>query len=108
MIKWSLNGVLVGALMMGCATVSAEGVDAVAGRQAAETCFGCHAIAGYYNVYPSYHVPRIGGQQAGYIASALKAYRDGGRKHETMHANAANLTDEMIANIAAFVATQGN
>ncbi|MSR15197.1 MAG: hypothetical protein EXR86_11660 [Gammaproteobacteria bacterium] len=68
---------------------------------------GCHAIEGYFNVYPSYHVPRIGGQQAGYIESALKAYRDGSRKHGTMHANAANLTDEVIADIAAFVAGQG-
>ena len=107
MIKRNLYGVAAGALIMTTSPVFAEGGDPAAGRQAAETCFGCHAIEGYYNVYPSFHVPRIGGQQAAYIAAALKEYRDGGRKHATMHANAANLTDEMIANIATYVATQG-
>jgi cytochrome c553 len=81
---------------------------ALTGRQAAETCIGCHGIDGYFNVYPSYHVPKIGGQQAGYIAAALKAYRDGSRKHDTMHANAVNLTDDTIASIAAFFANQGH
>ena len=97
---------LVSGLMVATASAHAEG-NAAAGRKAAETCMGCHAIEGYFNVYPSYHVPRIGGQQAGYIASALKAYRDGGRKHDTMHANASNLTDDMIADIAAYVSSQG-
>ncbi len=100
------GGLLFGLLGTTTMPVSAEG-DPVAGRQAAETCMGCHAIEGYFNVYPSYHVPRIAGQSAGYIAAALKAYRDGGRQHGTMHANAANLTDEAIANIAAFVASDG-
>ena len=107
MSKWNLCCALTGALLVNSVSAAAADGDAAAGRQVAETCFGCHAIDGYYNVYPSYHVPRIGGQQAGYIAAALKEYREGGRKHDTMHANAANLTDDMIANIAAFVATQG-
>jgi len=84
----------------------AEG-DAAAGRTAAETCLGCHAVETYFNVYPTYHVPKVGGQSAAYIESALKAYRDGSRKHETMNANASNLTDQDIANIAAFFAGQG-
>jgi len=52
-------------------------------------------------------VPKVGGQSAAYIESALKAYRDGSRKHETMNANAANLSDQDIANIAAYFASQG-
>ena len=50
----------------------AEG-DAAAGRLKAEACLGCHAVTGYYNVYPTYHVPKLGGQSHGYIESALKA-----------------------------------
>ena len=81
----------------------AEG-DAAAGRLKAETCMGCHAVEGYFNVYPTYHVPKLGGQSAGYIESALKAYRGGTRTHDTMHANAENLSDEDMADIAAFMA----
>jgi cytochrome c553 len=105
MTKWIIAGLLVGNL--GLTTPASADGDPVAGRAAAETCMGCHALEGYFNVYPSYHVPRIGGQQAGYIVSALKAYRDGSRQHGTMHANAVNLTDDAIADIAAFVASQG-
>ena len=105
MTKWIMGGLLVSVL--GVSSVPASAADAVAGRKAAETCMGCHAVEGYFNVYPSYHVPRIGGQQAGYVAAALKAYRDGARQHGTMHANAANLTDDAINDIAAFVASQG-
>jgi cytochrome c553 len=82
----------------------AEG-DATAGRLKAETCLGCHAVTGYYNVYPTYHVPKLGGQSAGYIASALKAYRSGTRIHGPMQANASDLSDEDIADIAAFMAS---
>ena len=106
MIKRMMSGLLAGGLVVFASTASAEG-DVAAGKQAAETCMGCHAVNSYFNVYPTYHVPRIGGQSAAYIESALKAYRDGSRKHETMNANAANLSDQDIANIAAFVASQG-
>jgi cytochrome c553 len=106
MIRIQISGLLAGLLVAHAGSALAEG-DVVAGRQAAETCLGCHAVDTYNNVYPTYHVPRLGGQQAGYMESALKAYRDGSRKHDTMHANAVNLSDETIANIAAYFASQG-
>ena len=62
-------------------------------------------MTGYNNVYPTYHVPKLGGQSAGYIASALIAYKNGTRVHGTMHANAADLTDTDIADIAAFMSS---
>lgn len=80
----------------------AEG-DAAAGKYAFTTCSGCHAIPGYTNAYPTYHVPRLGGQPADYIVAALKAYKAGERNHDTMLANAANLTDADMQNIAAFL-----
>ena len=65
-------------------------------------CMGCHAIPGYSNVYPTYHVPRVGGQHAEYIVAALKAYRAKERSHPTMQAQASTLSDKDIDDIAAF------
>ena len=86
------------------ASVTFAAGDATTGRLKAETCMGCHAVTGYFNVYPTYHVPKLGGQSAGYIESALKAYRLGTRTHGPMQANASDLSDEDIADIAAFMA----
>ena len=72
------------------------------GKDKAETCLGCHAIEGYNNVYPTYKVPKVAGQNADYIISALKAYRNKDRIHETMHANASALTDQDIIDIAKY------
>ncbi|MBS83366.1 MAG: cytochrome C [Gammaproteobacteria bacterium] len=74
--------------------------DIAEGKAKSETCLGCHAIPGYNNVYPTYKVPKIGGQHAGYIEIALKAYRNNERTHGTMHANAAALSDKDIKQIA--------
>jgi cytochrome c553 len=52
----------------------AEG-DAMAGKELAYTCLGCHGIEGYRNAYPSYRVPKLGGQKAGYLEIALQGYR---------------------------------
>ena len=106
MTKRILTGLLASGLAAMSMTAIADG-DAVAGRKAAETCLGCHAVETYFNVYPTYHVPKVGGQSAAYIESALKGYRDGSRKHDTMNANASTLTDQDIANIAAYFASQG-
>ena len=77
--------------------------DATAGKAKAETCFGCHAIPNYFNVYPSYHVPKIAGQRPEYIVAALKAYKAGERNHATMQANAANLSEQDMLDIAAYI-----
>jgi cytochrome c553 len=74
---------------------------------AVETCLGCHAIPGYKNAYPTYHVPKLGGQHAQYIGDALRAYANGDRPHSTMHANAATLTAEEIEAIAKWFEEQG-
>jgi cytochrome c553 len=79
------------------------GGDATAGKVKADTCMGCHGIANYANVYPSYRVPKLGGQHPEYIVSALKAYKSGERSHPTMHAQAAQMSDQDMADIAAFL-----
>ena len=80
----------------------AEG-DAEQGAVIGETCLGCHGIGSYTNVYPTYKVPKLGGQHAEYIDAALKAYRDGDRSHPTMEAQSSRLTDQQIADISAYL-----
>src|SRR6478736_2199608 len=71
-------------------------------------CYGCHNIVGYQASFPEvYKVPRLGGQGAGYIAAALKAYQTGERKHPTMRGIATSLSDQDITDIAAFYEKQG-
>ena len=79
--------------------------DPAKGHTLTYTCQGCHGITGYKNAYPSYHVPRIGGQSAQYLASALTEYREGKRKHPTMQAQAQSFSAQDIADIAAYLST---
>lgn len=80
--------------------------NAEAGKTKAYTCLGCHNSPGYFNVYPSYHVPKIWGQHQAYIVDALKTYKNGQRNHPTMTSQAANLSDQDMADIAAYFAGQ--
>ncbi len=79
--------------------------DPAAGEKLAETCLGCHGIPDQVNVYPTYKVPKIGGQHAQYLIAALTAYKNKTRAHATMHANASALSDTDIADIAAYFAS---
>ena len=86
---------------------AAEG-DAKAGAKKIQMCQGCHGIAGFKTAYPVvYHVPRLGGQSPGYIVSALKAYKSGDRNHPTMRGIAAGLSDQDMANLAAYYSGGG-
>jgi cytochrome c553 len=78
--------------------------DVEAGRTKANTCMGCHGIPAYNNAYPTYRVPKLGGQSADYIAAALTSYKTGQRPHKTMQAQAMSLSDQDIADIAAYLA----
>ena len=69
------------------------------------TCLGCHGVASYNNIYPSYKVPKLGNQHKEYIISALKAYKSGERSHPTMRAHASNLNDKDIEKIADYFST---
>ena len=96
------------ALGLALLPVHAQGAgDIEAGKIKSYTCTGCHGIPGYKNVYPTYHVPKIGGQNVAYLELALKAYRAGERDHGTMDLQAQSLSDEDIADIAAYFASLG-
>jgi cytochrome c553 len=94
------------ALLAAPAAALAAG-DPAAGKTKAYTCLGCHGIADYKNVYPTYHVPKLAGQNAEYIVLALKAYANGERAHDTMHAHAASMSEQDKQDIAAYFATSG-
>ena len=71
-------------------------------------CMGCHNIKGYQASFPEvYKVPMIAGQNAKYIAAALNAYKTGDRRHPTMRSVAESLTEQDIADIAAFYENLG-
>ena len=77
------------------------------GRDKAFTCTGCHSAPGLRNAYPGYKVPKIGGQHAEYIIAALKGYRSKERSHPTMQAHAATMSDQDMADIAAYFSSLG-
>ena len=100
-------------LVVACATTfsaQAQEVkgDAKAGEKKITLCIGCHGIPGYQASFPEvYKVPMISGQGAKYIVSALNAYKKGDRKHPTMRAIAEPLSDQDIADVAAYYEGHG-
>jgi len=87
----------------GAATAQDAKADAGSVAGHISMCAGCHGIPGYKTAYPLvYHVPKIGGQSAAYIANALKAYRSGSRQHPSMRGIAASLSDADIEKLAAY------
>jgi cytochrome c553 len=73
------------------------------GQQKVAMCQGCHGIQGWRTAYPEvYRVPKLSGQNPQYIVVALKQYKSGDRGHPTMKAIAASLTDDDMANLAAY------
>lgn len=99
--------ILVGASFSSINTANAA--DAANGEKLSQTCLGCHGAPGLRNPGPVYSIPMIGGQNETYIISSLKAYKAKTRGHKTMQAQASNLTDENMADIAAFFAgMEGN
>jgi len=81
--------------------------DAERGKELAYTCLGCHGIEGYRNAYPSFRVPKLGGQKALYLSTALKGYRSGERSHPTMNAQAEPMSDQEIEDVATYISTLG-
>jgi cytochrome c553 len=86
--------------------------DAAAGAKLAETrnpktgqaCVDCHGASGNAPIDPTY--PKLGGQYHDYIAQALQKYRDGDRKQALMASPAADLSDQQIADLAAYFGSQ--
>lgn len=96
---------LAAAVFLGCTTLAitaqAQG-DPEAGKEKVATCAACHGTDGI-GTAPIY--PNLAGQKATYLENALKAYRDGqrgGAMAAMMTPQAKGLSDEDIADIAAY------
>ena len=88
-------------------SLNARAQSAQAGQKKADMCIGCHGIPGYRGSFPEiYQVPMLAGQNAKYIVAALTEYKKGDRKHPTMRAIAASLSDQDMADLAAFYSTE--
>ena len=99
-------------LAVALATCMAQAQDvtgsAEAGARKNAMCMGCHGIVGYQSSFPEvYKVPKIAGQGATYIAAALHEYKKGERKFPTMRAVASSLSDQDIADLAAYYSQLG-
>jgi len=80
--------------------------DAQRAKGKVSLCIGCHGIPDYRTAYPEvYRVPMIAGQNAAYIVKALEQYRSGDRNHPSMRAVARSLSNQDMADIAAFYST---
>lgn len=77
--------------------------NAKAGETKTSMCEGCHGIPDYKTAYPHvYHVPKIEGQQPVYIVNALNEYKSGARSHPSMRAIARGLSEQDMADLAAY------
>jgi cytochrome c553 len=94
---------MIAAAILALVSIAAQADgDADRGRKLAYTCMGCHGVEHYKNAYPSYSVPKLGGQNAPYLVSALGEYKSGSRMHPTMRGFASSLSDQDRADLAAF------
>lgn len=82
--------------------------DAKQGETKNAMCIGCHGIIGYQASFPEIHkVPKISGQGAKFIVAALTAYKKGERKHPSMRGIADSLSDQDMADLAAYYEASG-
>jgi cytochrome c553 len=90
---------LGGVLLAGAALAQ----DLEAGRQVANMCRTCHGLDGKAAMPVA---PSIAGEPAAYLAAQLDAFRSGARQQEMMSVVAAGLSDQQIADVAAWYAAQ--
>ena len=78
--------------------VALEG-DARAGEDKAKVCAACHGVKG---ISATDIWPNLAGQKEGYLVKQITAFRDGDRTDPSMAPMVAPLSDQDIADIAAF------
>jgi cytochrome c553 len=83
-------------------TAQAAG-DAEAGKSKSAMCAACHGPDGNS---PAPAFPKLAGQHAAYLAKQLAEYKSGERQNATMNGMAAALSEQDIADLAAFYSSQ--
>jgi len=81
---------------------SAMAGDVAAGKAKAAQCAACHGTKG---VSPMGLYPNLAGQKEQYLTKQMNDFRSGSRKDPTMQAMAVALTDDDVANLAAYYAS---
>ena len=96
-----MNKLLFALLMAAVAGTAQARGNAEAGKaKAAQVCAACHGPDGNQPSAPDQ--PILAGQQPAYLINALKAYKSGDRSHPSMRGIAAGLSDQDMADLAAY------
>ena len=100
--------ILAAAIAAALASTAHAAGDPAAGKQKNFQCQGCHGIPGWKTAFPEvYHVPKLGGQHAADLVTALKQYKSGERDHTTMRSIAATLSEKDMEDLAAYYSQAG-
>jgi cytochrome c553 len=106
-MKNAYQRLFLAAVMAAAASSSWAAGDAAAGEGKTAMCKGCHGLPGWKTAFPEvYQVPKLGGQHAAYLVKALQAYKSGERSHPSMQGIAAGLSEQDMADLAAYYAGQ--
>lgn len=95
--------VLLAGLFLAFGIGAVQAADVAAGKAKANACAACHGADGNS---PAPMFPKLAGQHASYIEKQLKDFKTQARIDPTMNAMVAALSDEDIADISAYFASQ--
>ncbi|HXL67346.1 MAG TPA: cytochrome c [Xanthobacteraceae bacterium] len=96
-----LTGIFLCLVLAANTTGAAAAGDRVAGRKKAIQCQACHGLDGLSKIPEG---PNLAGQDENYLIKALNDYKTGARKNDMMSLVVPNLTDQDIADLAAYYA----
>ena len=88
-------------MMLACGAASAAG-DPAAGKRKALACQTCHGLDGLSKLPEA---PNLAGQPEAYLVKSLDEYRKGVRKNDMMSIVVQPLSDQDVADLAAFYAS---
>lgn len=99
MMKSILLGLVASAALF---AATANAADIEAGKAKSTACAACHGSTG---ISPTPIWPNLAGQKEQYLLAQLKAFKDGTRKNAQMAPMVAGLSEEDMANLAAYYAS---
>lgn len=98
--------VFFAALSLSAVAIAAPNGSVAAGKKKAAVCAACHGADGNKTLDGTY--PKIGGQYPDYLAKALHDYKSGKRKNAIMVGQAQPLSEQDIADLAAYFGSLEN
>jgi cytochrome c553 len=88
-------------LLLSAMPIASAAGNVTAGRQKALACQTCHGLDGLSKIPDA---PNIAGNPETYLVKSLNAYRKGERKNEMMSLVVQPLSDQDVADLAAYYA----